>query len=112
MWEFLKLQANAPAPVTTYWREDGDIYEYARTPQYYEVRVRSNITYEDRNGTSGYFVTPESFWSVRQTLEKRMNFNADWDVILVCHKAKETCRHIDEFAPGAPRFVAVRAEVA
>jgi hypothetical protein len=90
-WGFLGLQSEPPKPHVRHFVEDGDTYAELTTPQYFEVRVRSNVTYEDKGGTSGYYVAHgyESAHAVKRKLEKKMNFNSDWDVTVKEHPAKK-----------------------
>lgn len=86
-WAFLGLRSTPPTPITRRYVDDGDVYEERITPQYYHVRVRSNVTYEDKGGTEGYYVSNASKHAVTRELEKKMHFNADWDVIATEHRA-------------------------
>lgn len=89
-WSFMGLLNTPPAPIVSEYTDDGDIFAKSYTPQYYEVYVRSNVTVEDKGGTRGYYVSDKSPHAVRLELEKKMSYNADWDVKVTQYKSVST----------------------
>ena len=104
-WSFLGLSSAPPAPHVRHYIEDGDTWAESNTPQYYGVRVRSNVTYEDKGGTSGFYVSDKSPHAVRLELEGKMHHNADWDVVVTQHRAKKEEKMVKREFERNPGFL-------